>query len=350
MEVGQVQKAQWNDRCSRDNFTITEVEVDCRTMGEEVLAGLKGVPKAISPKYLYDEEGSRLFDRICALQEYYPTRTETSILKRHAAAILDRLGWGLSIIELGAGACHKGRLLLETGKVSNFIPVDISTEYLRGEALRVARSFPHVSVHAVGMDFLISLDTLGSILPDPGKCVIFYAGSSIGNFDPPDVRRLLVQFHKLLRKDDALLIGYDLKKNPDLLRRAYNDSEGVTAAFNLNLLARFNRELGADFDLGAFRHVALYDEALGRVEMHLESLLAQEVNIAGERVSFDTFERIHTESSYKYSVAEFDAIAAEVGFDSAGVWTDPVGYFAVSLYTKRDLSRSLTIARGAHEE
>ena len=199
---------------------LTQVGVDSRTMEEEVIAGFKSIPKTISPKYFYDEEGSRLFDQICELPEYYPTRTETSILGRHASAMLGRLGRDLCVIELGAGACHKGRLLLETGKVSSFIPVDISTEYLQGQAFRVARSFPDVSVHAVGMDFLVSLDSLESLLPESGKRLIFFAGSSIGNFDPPDAHRLLRQFHELLRKDDALLIGYDLKKDPNLLHQA----------------------------------------------------------------------------------------------------------------------------------
>jgi len=336
MEATQLQTIQRADHRSRANFMLTRVDVDSRTMEEEVLAGLKSSPKAISPKYFYDEEGSRLFDQICELPEYYPTRTETSILERHAGTMLDRLGQDLCVIELGAGACHKGRILLETGKVSSFIPVDISTEYLRAAAVGVARNFPRVSVHAVGMNFIVSLESLKSFLPEVGRRLIFYAGSSIGNFDPPDARRLLRQFHELLRKDDALLIGYDLKKDSNLLRQAYNDSEGVTAAFNLNLLARFNRELGADFDVSAFRHAALYDESLGRVEMHLESLIAQEVRVASERIPFDTLERIHTESSYKYSVAEFDAMAAGAGFESVGVWTDPAAHFAVGLYARRE--------------
>ena len=341
MEATQLQTTQWAGPHRRANFMLTQVDVDSRTMEEDVIAGLRSIPKTISPKYFYDEKGSLLFDQICELPEYYPTRAETSILERHAGAIVDQLGRDLCIIELGAGACHKGKLLLETGKVSSFIAVDISTEYLRSQALKVARSFPDVSVHAVGMDFLVSLGSLEALIPEVGRRVIFYAGSSIGNFDPPDARRLLRQFHELLRNDDALLIGYDLKKNPDLLRRAYNDSEGVTAAFNLNLLARFNRELGADFDVGAFRHIARYDEALSRVEMHLESLSAQEVKIANERIPFDRFEWTHTESSYKYSRDEFDAMAAGAGFDSVGVWMDPAAYFAVGLYARREFCRTV---------
>jgi dimethylhistidine N-methyltransferase len=324
---------------TRPNFTMTMGPVHSLNMQEEVLSGLRAVPKIIPPKYLYDKEGSRLFDQICELTEYYPTRTETFILEQHVEDIMGKVGQDLCIIELGAGACQKGRLLLETGNVSSFYPIDISTEYLKGTAKKVARSFPHVSVHAVAMDFLTSLENLEAILPKNGKRVLFYAGSSIGNFEPPDACLLLNEFHKLLREDDALLIGYDQKKDPDLLRRAYNDSEGITAAFNLNLLARLNRELEADFDLSRFRHVALYDEALGRVEMHLESLFPQKVKIANERVHFDMFERIHTESSYKYTVAEFSVMAGEAGFKPTGVWMDPDEYFAVGLYRKSDSIR-----------
>jgi len=322
--------------CGPENFMLTRIDTNSRDMKDEVISGLKGVPKTISPKYFYDEEGSRLFDQICELPEYYPTRSETSILRQRAGAMVDRLGSDLCIIELGAGACHKGRFLLETGKVSSFFPVDISTEYLQTQAFGVARSFPHVSVHAVGMDFLVSMASLKPLLPQRQRRVVFYAGSSIGNFDPPDASLLLRRVNQLLRKDDALLIGYDLKKEHDVLEQAYNDSEGVTAAFNLNLLVRLNRELNADFDVKAFRHMAVYDEALGRVEMHLESLSAQEVKIADERVLFERFERMHTENSYKYTTEEFDALVAGAGFDSFGTWKDRAGYFAVGLYVKRE--------------
>ncbi len=182
----------------------------------------------------------------------------------------------------------------------------------------MADSFPHVSVHAVAMDFLSGLHSLKPLLPPAAKRLIFYAGSSIGNFDPPDAAWLLGRFTRLLEEGDALLIGYDLQKDRNVLRRAYDDSEGVTASFNLNLLARFNRELGADFDLDRFRHVAVYNEAHSRIEMHLESLAAQRVRIGNESVSFDPFERMHTESSYKYTVEGFDAMAAAAGFQPAG--------------------------------
>jgi L-histidine N-alpha-methyltransferase len=304
-------------------------------MQEEVLAGLKGTPKEVSPKYFYDAKGSQLFDRICELPEYYQTRTEVSILEQHAAVISDSLGEDLCIIEPGAGSCHKARIFLETGRVAAFFPIDISADHLRNAAAEISRAFPLISVHAVAMDFSASLNGVEPLLPPVGKRLIFYPGSSIGNFDPPKTRALLSQFLRLLREDDGLLIGYDLRKSPYLLWRAYNDLDGVTAAFNLNILARFNRELGADFDLDTFRHVAFYDETRTRVEMHLESLIAQQVSIANERVSFNRFERIHTENSYKYSIEEFGAMAAGIGLKPAGVWTDPASWFAVGLYVKK---------------
>jgi dimethylhistidine N-methyltransferase len=339
MEITQVLASRRADYWSTGNFRLSRIVSESRAMKDEVIAGLRSIPKAVSPKYLYDAEGSRLFDCICRLPEYYPTRTETSILERHGGAILDRLGGDLVVIEIGAGACHKGRLLLETGRVSTFIPVDISTDYLRGAALRVAHIFPHVSVHAVAMDFLVSFESLQSLIPHEARRVIFYAGSSIGNFDPWDASRLLRRFSGLLREDDALLIGYDLKKDPNILRRAYDDSRGVTAAFNLNLLARFNRDLGADFNLTAFRHLALYDETMGRIEMHLESLSAQEITIGNERIAFERFECIHTENSYKYTVDEFDAMAANVGLVPVAIWMDRESYFAVGLYARHEFRR-----------
>ncbi len=342
MQFSRTETAQLVGHRSRVNFT--RVGADARTMEEEVLTGLRSSPKRISPKYLYDTEGSRLFDRICELPDYYLTRTETAILKQHAQTILDRIGPDLCIIEPGAGACGKGRLLLETRRASAFVPVDISSEFLQDAALDVAETFPQVSVHAVAMDFLSGLDSLRPLLPPAAKRLIFYAGSSIGNFDPPDAAWLLGRFHALLDEGDGLLIGYDLQKDPTLLHRAYDDSEGVTASFNLNLLARFNRELSADFDLSRFRHVAVYNEAQSRMEMHLESLAKQRVRIRNASVTFDSFERMHTESSYKYTVKGFDTMAAASGFRRLEVWTDPASYFAVGLYVKDGAGRALHLS------
>ncbi len=305
-------------------------------MQDEVLAGLLRTPKQIAPKFLYDTEGSRLFDSICELPEYYLTRAETSILAHNAASIVERVGQDVSLIELGAGSCRKGELLLGTGNAAAFFPVDICADYLEDAAVRVAEAHPRVSVHGVAMDFLVSLESLEALLPENSARLLLYAGSSIGNFEPGEALRILHQFSRLLRNKDALVIGYDLKKDPSVLQRAYDDFSGVTAAFNLNLLARFNRELGADFNPDAFRHSALYNETLGRVEMHLESLSAQEVRIADQRVPFEPHERIHTESSYKYDTGEFDALAARAGLAPDGIWKDEDGYFAVALYTRRE--------------
>lgn len=342
MDISRTETAQLVGHRGRVNFT--RVEADAHTMEKEVLTGLRSSPKRIPPKYLYDAEGSRLFDRICELPDYYLTRAETAILKQHSQTILDRIGPDLCIIEPGAGACGKGRLLLETRQVSAFVPLDISTEFLRDAALDVADSFPHVSVHAVAMDFVTGLDSLKPLLPPAAKRLIFYAGSSIGNFDPPNAAWLLGRFYDLLDKGDGLLIGYDLQKDRNLLHRAYDDSEGVTASFNLNLLARFNRELSADFDLSRFRHVAVYNEAQSRIEMHLESLAVQRVRIGTESVAFDSSERMHTENSYKYTVEGFDAMAAASGFSRLEVWTDPASYFAVGLYMKDGAGGSLSLS------
>lgn len=320
---------------SRANFLLTELD-DCSAAAfGEVIEGLKSRPKRIPCKYFYDSEGSRLFDLICGLPEYYLTRTETAILQRHIGAILGRMGSDLCIIEPGAGSCLKARLLFENGNVSSFIPLDVSTEYLRKAAMKAAEDFPEVFVHAVSMDFTAGMDRIEPFLPDSGRRVVFYPGSSIGNFDPRAARRILVKFSGLLREGDMLLIGYDLVKDPAVLKLAYDDTRGITARFNLNLLARLNREMGANFDLGTFRHIASYNKAHARIEMHLESRIAQEARISGHTIRFDRLERIHTENSHKYSISGFDLMAAGAGFEPAGTWTDKAQYFAVGLYEKR---------------
>jgi dimethylhistidine N-methyltransferase len=336
MKTSQVQTTRFVDGRSLMNFIMSRVHVHSQSMKDEILSGLRSRPKTIAPKYLYDVNGSRLYDRICELDEYYPTRTESSILRTHAQEMLSGLGDDLCIIEIGAGTCTKGRLLLETGAASAFVPVDISAEHLRSSGLRVARRFPRVSVHAVVMDFLLSLDRLSFLISNGKRRAILYAGSSIGNLEPAEARQLLVRFCRLLRTGDVLIIGFDLKKDPSVLHRAYNDSEGVTAAFNLNLLFRLNREFQADFRPETFRHNAWYNADLGRVEMHLESTVAQEVRIADERITFGRNETIHTESSYKYTMPEFGDLATAAGLAQQGIWSDPDGLFAVGMYGRKE--------------
>jgi dimethylhistidine N-methyltransferase len=303
-------------------------------MAREVLEGLRSTPKTISPKYLYDEKGSALFEQICETPEYYLFRTEMAILTRHVDEILSRTGGDLCLIEPGAGACRKARLMLGTGAVSTFVPVDISSRHLIDAATGVALAFPEVSVNAVAMDFLAELAQLRKALPGNGTRLIFYPGSSIGNFEPAATFRLLAEFADLLEEEGMLLIGYDLQKHPHFLERAYNDAAGVTSAFNLNLLTRLNRELGADFDVTAFRHIAFYNDSRGRIEMHLESLVPQKVRVAGETIGFRARERIHTENSYKHTIPGFDGMARSAGLEPIGLWTDEDAFFAVALYRR----------------
>jgi len=339
MESGFAAKERLGDRNTGGNFAATRMPVKTRSMEREILEGLKRSPKAIHPKYLYDETGSLLFERICGTPEYYLTRAEAAILNERVGEILARIGCDFCLIEPGAGSCRKARVFLHAGAVTTFVPVDISSEHLVASATEVARDFPHVSVKAVAMDFLEDFGRLEEAAPRTGKRVIFYPGSSIGNFEPAEATRLLREFRMLLGEDGLLLIGYDRRKDPHVLRRAYNDAAGITSAFNLNLLCRLNRELGAQFDAGAFSHVALYNEALGRIEMHLESLVPQEVRIGRECVAFDESERIHTENSYKYRVEDFNAMAARADLEPSALWTDRQSLFAVGLYRSRTSSR-----------
>lgn len=314
---------------------FTRLDEKPSSMKEEVLTALERRPKQVLPKYLYDERGSLLFDLICDLPEYYLTRTEISILKRYGRQIAAMLDGSICLIELGAGACQKSSFLLDTGAVATFVPVDICGEFLWESLRALSHTFPRVRHHAIAMDFLDGLGRLAPLLPDQGTRLIFFAGSSIGNFDPPDAHHLLLQFHRLLRVGDAVLIGYDLRKDPDILHKAYNDAQGLTAAFNLNLLARFNRELRADFNLNAFRHVAFYNDVDGRIEMHLESMIPHEVHIAGRTFFFRRRETLHTENSYKYTHEGFEALANGAGFERAGVWTDSDALFALELYVPK---------------
>ena len=334
MESGFAAKERLGDRNTGGNFAATLLPAKTCSMEGEILEGLKRSPKAIHPKYLYDETGSRLFERICETPEYYLTRAETAILNERVGEILAGIGCDFCLIEPGAGSCRKARLFLDTGAVTTFVPVDISSDHLVASAAEVALTFPRLTVNAVAMDFLDDFGKLEAAVPRDGKRVIFYPGSSIGNFEPAGAVRLLREFSMLLGEEGLLLIGYDLRKDARILRRAYNDEAGITSAFNLNLLSRLNRELGAQFDAGAFSHVALYNEPLGRIEMHLESLVPQEVRIGKETVAFGESERIHTENSYKYRIEDFNGMAARAGLEPSAVWTDRDSLFAVGLYRK----------------
>jgi L-histidine N-alpha-methyltransferase len=295
----------------------------------DVLAGLTRPDKRLPAKYFYDAAGSALFDEITRLREYYPTRTELGIMRRHAAEMAARLGRGCLLVELGGGSLVKVRLLLDhLADPAGFVPVDVSGDHLRTAAAELARAYPGLDVLPVEADF-----TGPFPLPAPprpaARRAVYFPGSTIGNFDPPEADALLRRVARLVGPGGGLLLGIDLRKDPAVLEAAYDDPAGVTAAFNKNLLARINRELGADFDPDAFAHRAVYDRERSRVEMHLVSRVAQRVRVAGRVVAFRAGEGIHTENSYKYDVAEFAARAAGCGLHADAVWTDDRRYFAV---------------------
>ena len=295
----------------------------------DVLAGLAAQPKAIPPKYFYDEAGCRLFAAICAQPEYVLCRTERALMEQHLPEIAAAIGAVDCVIEPGAGDCLKVRALLGALHPDQLVVLDIAGAPLAAAAELLANDYPGVAVTALGMDFIHNLEAAAPYLTADRR-LVYYPGSSIGNFAPADAAALLARFRKLAGEAGQLLIGFDLKKDPVELHRAYNDVAGVTAAFNLNLLARLNRELDADFDLGQFRHYAFYNLIAGRIEMHLVSLVEQTVSVAGQRFHFNLGEALHTENSYKFRSDEFSAIAASAGWKLIRGW-EREG-FAVQLY------------------
>jgi dimethylhistidine N-methyltransferase len=295
----------------------------------DVLAGLAADPKAIPPKYFYDEAGCRLFEAICAQPEYVLCRTEHALMAGHLPEIAAAVGAVDCVIEPGAGDCVKVRALLDALRPRQLVVLDIAGNPLASAAESLARSYSGLAVTALGMDFIHTLEAAEPHL-GPGRRLVYYPGSSIGNFPPADAAALLARFRRLAGASGQLLIGFDLKKDPEHLHRAYNDAAGVTAAFNLNLLERLNRELDADFDLSRFRHYAFYNPPVGRIEMHLVSLVEQTVTVSGQRFRFALGETLHTENSYKFRRDEFSALAASAGWGLADEW-EREG-FAVQLY------------------
>lgn len=294
----------------------------------DVLAGLALAQKRIAPKYFYDAPGSALFDRICELEEYYPTRTELGILHRHAGEIAEMAGPGVGLIEFGSGSSVKVRLLLDAlADPAIYVPVEISRSHLLNAATGLAEDYPGLSVVPVCADYTrhFDLPPASALRPRLG----FFPGSTIGNFTRIEAAAFLGRAAVVLGPGAGLLIGADLEKDEAILHAAYNDRDGVTAAFNLNLLTRINRELGGDFDLKAFRHHAPWNPARGCVEMHLVSTRRQSVTVAGQRFEFEDGESIHTEDSHKYSVAAFHELARAGGWRPEKVWTDDDNLFSL---------------------
>jgi dimethylhistidine N-methyltransferase len=298
-----------------------------------VVAGLSRAPKELPCKFFYDEHGSTLFDAICALDEYYPTRTEIGLLQAHAPRMAELIGENCQLIEFGSGSSVKVRILLGALKsVAAYTPVDISREHLLKSAADLAQQFPDVEVMAVCADYTRPFTVPRPRTMPDARRVIFFPGSTIGNFTPDHAHEFLAATAKVAGPGGGLFIGVDLKKDPKILEAAYNDREGVTAAFNLNLLLRINRELGADFDLSSWRHGAQYVESAGRIEMHLVSQRRQTVHLDGSSFSFAAGETIHTENSYKYSLDEFRALGRAAGLTPIEAWTDSHNLFSVHFF------------------
>ncbi len=308
---------------------LVDLRPEAGSFRDDVIAGLSGAVKSLPPKYFYDARGSELFEAICELPEYYPTRTEIALMIDQGAAMARLPGPRCAVIEFGAGSGRKTRILLEALDPVAYVPIDIAREQLARTATDISREFPSVSVTAVCADYSRPLELPPNAVPASARRVVYFPGSTIGNLTPPEAVAFLAVARRLAGARGGMLVGVDLKKDGARLNAAYNDAQGVTARFNLNLLARINRELGANFDLAAFRHHAFYNERLGRVEMHLVSLKAQRVRLDGASFSFRGGETIHTESSYKYTVAEFQALARSAGFEAMECWTDAGSLFSV---------------------
>jgi L-histidine N-alpha-methyltransferase len=298
----------------------------------DVVAGLSRPQKSIPPKYFYDERGSELFDAICDVPEYYPTRTETALLSRVAPELAERLCGFDHLVEYGSGASRKTRIVLDALKhLKSYVPIDVSEAFLLSVAEKLAADYPRFNVLPVVGDFTGKL-TLPDEVND-GRKIGFFPGSTIGNLGPEGGLEFLRKARALLGSNAAFLLGADLVKNEDVLRAAYNDRAGVTAQFNLNLLSRINRELGADFDECAFHHNAIWNRDESRIEMHLVSDTAQTVSINGNKFRFRSGETIHTENSYKFTPARLGTLAEKSGWKTETIWTDRDYPFAVALFS-----------------
>jgi len=300
---------------------------------EDIVAGLSLQQKHISPKYFYDERGSALFDQICNLPEYYLTRTELAIMEAHLPEMAQLIGPQASVIEFGSGSSIKVRLVLEhLIRPAAYVPVDISGDYLQKMAGDLAADYPGLEVLPIYADFTQPFD-----LPNPRvvplKNLVFFPGSTIGNFTKPEATSLLKVMRQEARAGGALLIGVDIKKDREIIEAAYNDSRGITAQFNLNILRRLNRELGANFHLDSFEHRAVYDEINGRIEMRLVSRKPQRVRIGDHTIDLSRHEYIITEYSHKYSLEEFCGMAQSAGFQRERVWLDSEALFSVQYFT-----------------
>jgi dimethylhistidine N-methyltransferase len=311
------------------DIKLLDFEPELGRFKEEVLQGLMKPQKELPSKFLYDETGSKLFDQICELEEYYPTRTELGIMEQNSTEIAALFGPNCFLIEYGSGSSIKTRWLLDAlPQPSAYVPVDISKEHLLNSVQNLKNSYPAVEMLPVCADYTGYFE-LPASSRSVGRRVVYFPGSTIGNFDPEPAKYFMKHISHVVRRGGGLLIGVDLKKDPLVLHRAYNDSLEITAAFNLNLLRRINRELGANFQLKQFGHYAPYNPVQNRIEMHLVSLQEQVVQLDELEIHFRAGESIWTESSYKYNLGECASLAATAGFRVVKVWTDPNQLFSV---------------------
>ncbi len=299
----------------------------------DVIAGLSASPKSLPCKYFYDERGSKLFEQICALPEYYPTRTETLLMREKAPEMAAAVGADALILEYGCGSIEKVRVLLDAlDQPASYVAVDISREHLRAAAEVLAGDYPSVDVHAICADFSQPFE-ISANLPGRRK-MAFFPGSTIGNFEPSEAKAFLTLIADHVGVGGGLLIGADRKKDEAILHAAYNDRAGVTAAFNLNLLSRMKNELDAIVDIDGFAHDARYNAVDGRIEMYLVSQSDQSINVGGRKFSFAAGEKIHTENSHKYEIEEFQALGRAAGFEPKTVWSDQDDLFSVHYFEK----------------
>ena len=332
MDSANLVRRKFHDRLVLDIIESTDLR---KTFREDVLRGLTSESKSIPPKYFYDERGSQLFEAITETEEYYPTRTEAAILAEHGEAMLDAAGHGLTVVELGSGSSTKTRLLLERLAARqprvDYVPIDISPTVVTEFGEQLLADYPSLHIRGLICDYHRALGELKE--PTDERRLFLFLGSSMGNFTPAQAVALLSVIREAMGPRDSLLLGLDLKKDPAVLHRAYNDAQGVTAAFNLNLLERINRELGGQFELERFAHVAFYHAERGRIEMHLESCVSQIVPVEafGRGFTFRAGERIHTENSYKFDRDQLERLLAEAGLALSHQWLDAQQWFALSL-------------------
>ena len=323
------QQTPLNQQQLRPNLTFYDLYPPTKDMLAEVSQSLSGANPSLHPKYFYDETGSALFDRITRTPEYYPTRTETGLLTDYAEEIHARLGQPQIIAEPGAGSCEKVRLLLDAWQPRHYMPVEISRECLLDASRQLAGDFPNVHISAVCADYCQTI-AMPDALTQSGQ-VVFFPGSTIGNFEPSARADFLKGLHNLAGAGGALLIGADLQKANTQLNAAYNDAEGLTAAFNLNALHHLNRKLDCQFDTANMRHVAFYNSDHQRIEMHLECLCDQHIQLGERSLILNSGTRIHTENSYKFTEQSFSAELIAAGFKPLNCWTDPQNLFSLHL-------------------